>query len=41
VKCFTCHKGDHYDSQCLEWKKGKGKPQKVATSVDTQVKGVF
>jgi hypothetical protein len=38
VKCFACHKSVHYASQCPEWKKGKGKSQQVATSVETQVK---
>jgi hypothetical protein len=38
VKCFACHKSGHYASHCPERKKGKGKLQQVATSVDTQVK---
>jgi hypothetical protein len=37
VKCFACHKSGHYASQCQEKKKGKGKSQQVATSVETQL----
>jgi hypothetical protein len=38
IKCFICHKNDHYASQCPEKKKGKGKHQhQVATSVETQM----
>ena len=38
IKCFICHKHNHYASQCLE-KKGKGKQQynQVAASVETQM----
>ena len=38
IKCFNCHKHDHYASQCPE-KKGKGEKQqkKVATSTENQV----
>jgi hypothetical protein len=25
IKCFACHKGGHYASQCLEKKKAHGK----------------
>jgi hypothetical protein len=25
IKCFSCHKHNHYASQCLDKKKGKGK----------------
>jgi hypothetical protein len=39
IKCFSCHKHDHYASQHLEKKKGKGKQQQkqVATSAETQM----
>jgi hypothetical protein len=39
IKCFICHKHDHYASQCPEKKKGKGKQQQnqVATSTETQM----
>jgi hypothetical protein len=39
IKCFICHKHDHYESQFLKKKKGKGKQQqkKVATSAKNKV----
>jgi hypothetical protein len=33
VKCFACHKNDHYTSQCLNKKKRKKNPE-VSTSTE-------